>query len=450
MRETRLLEETSETKNTTQREREQGTPPRQPVSETCQPTGGTPYAQEEPPIVESTIVVLDDPEEQECVQHFFHRNLSLPLLLVAGCLLCLSLLLSTFLLAHLSPVATVMIIPTKHELTITAALPFAQVKGRVLPSLTLTQAQTAPSSGRGHQDAKHARGTITFYNGSFTSQPVAAGTILTGADGVQVVTDQVAMLPAGNPPIYGQVTVAAHALQAGLQGNIPTLDIRQACCLVSVFAENTQAFTGGQNARDYKVVTKQDIDTLSSKLKTVLLHSVQAALQAQLSAQEEVVTPIPCNPTVTANHRPEDEAADVRVTVSETCTAEVYNTGSLQTLGITLLTKEAAQRLGTGYTVVGRVQTAIIQASGTNMPHGSIQILLLCKGTWVYQIGSEEQQHLAKLIVGQNKTQAIRSLLHSPGVQAVIMEIPYDTTLPGDPNRIRIVVVYQESQIEMV
>jgi len=92
---------------------------------------------------------------------------------------------------------------------------------------------------------------------------VAAGTSLSGSDGVEVVTDRVAVIPAGiatTPPLYGQVTVPAHAFLAGPQGNIRARDINRACCLASVLAQNTVAFNGGQNERDYPIVARADID----------------------------------------------------------------------------------------------------------------------------------------------------------------------------------------------
>ena len=44
---------------------------------------------------------------------------------------------------------------------------------------------------------------------------------------MQVITDQTATIPAGNPPMYGQVTVSAHTLNPGGRGNIPAYDIDQ-------------------------------------------------------------------------------------------------------------------------------------------------------------------------------------------------------------------------------
>lgn len=175
------------------------------------------------------------------------------------CLVCLSILAVSLLLPILRPSATVTIIPVEQHISTSATI---QVQGRALTPLTLSESQTVAATGHKHQNATQAQGTITFYNGLFTSQTIAAGTVLTGADGMQVVTDQPAVIPAGTPPIYGHVTVSAHALNPGSQGNIASYDINQACCLTSVLAKNTQAFTGGETRRIFllspgQILTRQ-------------------------------------------------------------------------------------------------------------------------------------------------------------------------------------------------
>src|SRR5260221_127423 len=105
--------------------------------------------------------------------------------------------------------------------------------------------------------------------------------------GVQVAIDQLAVIPAAlatTPPTYGQVTVSAHALEPGPQGNIPVRDINHACCLPSVLAQNTVAFQGGQHERDYTVVTREDIDQGVASLTSTLIQSEHAAFTAQLAA----------------------------------------------------------------------------------------------------------------------------------------------------------------------
>ena len=82
------------------------------------------------------------------------------------------------------PLATVTIIPKSQTATLNGTLQL----GRLLNPITISQSQTTPTTGKGHQDARAATGTVTFYNGLFTQQFVASGTVYTGNDGVEIVT----------------------------------------------------------------------------------------------------------------------------------------------------------------------------------------------------------------------------------------------------------------------
>jgi hypothetical protein len=123
----------------------------------------------------------------------------------------------------------------------------------------------------------------------------------------------------------GQVTVSPHALTPGPQGNIRVRDISQACCLPSVLARNTASFRGGQNERDYTVVTREDIDHWVASLTTTLILSEHEAFAVQLARQEALATP-PCTRRVTADQQTGAEAAVVTAdTVSEQCTWIAYD-----------------------------------------------------------------------------------------------------------------------------
>ena len=213
------------------------------------------------------------------------------LLLSFGVLLALSCLLLQVYLAYNPPIALVTIKPKAQLVTLTGTLHL----GRLFHPITLSQSQTVLTTGKGHQDATQAHGTITFYNGQFAGVTIAAGTLLTGASGIQVITDQDAVLPAGNPPTYGQARVAAHALVSGTRGNIPAYDINQACCAISVLAKNTQPWTGGQDERDFHTVAQSDIGRAASPLQKTLAQSVSGAFQGQLKPNEHLYI-LPCTP----------------------------------------------------------------------------------------------------------------------------------------------------------
>src|SRR6266487_5087780 len=81
---------------------------------------------------------------------------------------CIPLLASIMLQVYLlqnPAIATVTIIPKSQQVTLSGTLQL----GRVLQPITISQSQTMPTTGRGHQDARAATGRVTFYNGQLNS-----------------------------------------------------------------------------------------------------------------------------------------------------------------------------------------------------------------------------------------------------------------------------------------
>jgi Baseplate J-like protein len=333
-------------------------------------------------------------------------------------------------------IATVTIMAKSQQISLNGTLHL----GRPFHPITLSQSQTVTTTGKGHQDATQAHGTITFYNGQFAGVTIAAGTLLTGASGVQVITDQDAVLPAGNPPTYGQARVAAHALVSGTRGNIPAYDINQACCAISVLAKNTQPWTGGQDERDFHTVAQSDIGRAVSPLKMTLAQSVSGAFQGQLKPNEQLYI-LPCTPTVLSDHLPGEEATQVHVTVSETCSAVSYDKDTLQAQATAFLSTQAATRLGTGYSLVGDVQVTVKQATVTpqNTP---VVFSFNALGTWVYAVNSAEQQRIKSLIAGKTKQEAEQLLASMPGIEQASIRWGDETKLPKDTESIRVVGMY--------
>ncbi len=336
-------------------------------------------------------------------------------------------------LAYNPPIASVTIIPTVQIFTLKGRVQ----TGRLIHSVTLSQSQTVPTTGKGHQDATKATGTITFYNGQFTSQTVPAGTILTGADSVQIITDQDALIPAGNPPSYGQVTISAHAVQTGNTGNIAAYDINSACCLASVLAKNPEHFTGGQDARDFQTVAKTDITNTSTSLKTIISASTKGALQGQLQPGEEIVM-LPCNPLIATDHQPGDEATQVQVTVSETCTAAAYNSQELKDTATKQLTSQAIKRLGEGYSLFGESQVTVTQIS-TARPTPTLTFS--SHGSFVYGLSARPQERMKTLIAGKTTQEAVHILTSLPGVARASIQWGDETKLPKDTGYIHVTLL---------
>ena len=117
-----------------------------------------------------------------------------------------------------------------------------------------------------------SHGWITFSNGSIIGQDIPAGFTIGG-----VATDSAVYVPPGSADGYGYVTVQAHALISGKQGNIPALAINSVIGS-SLYIRNLSAFTGGKDSYSVKVVTAQD-------KQIALLHG-RDILFVQISAYE--------------------------------------------------------------------------------------------------------------------------------------------------------------------
>jgi hypothetical protein len=419
--------------------------------------------EEEERTIESTLEVAQEEESEPALpptHSLFTRSrrLGMPLLLLlALCLLTTAVVSGIILVPLLTASASVTIIPASTQISSTTTLILVtgtphshpgtpQVAGRLLSPLTLSQEQVVPTTGTGHQQAQTARGAITLYNALPQAQIVPAGTLLVGADGVQVVTTEDASVPAGSLSTNGQVTVDAQALRVGPAGNIRANDIYGACCRADVFAQNPTAFHGGQKAWDFPMVRAQDIDKAVTTLKIGLQESVQAALHTQVQPGETLVTPVSCTPKVTADHAAGDEATQVRVRLDETCTGETYDTQAVQALLTRALTQEAASQVGAGYTLTGEVQVTevtVTPSRGTDYQHGTLMLHVMGAGTWAYQFSDRQLHHMAQLIAGKSRQEATTLLLEQPGVSQVAMTVSgvEQTSLPTNTGRIRFLVL---------
>ncbi|GHO55306.1 hypothetical protein [Ktedonobacter robiniae] len=397
-----------------------------------------PEAEEPANIVESAPPIDQEPEPGErgplqWVREHTHPLVALSFIictcaLVVGCLL--------YVLPFWTTTTTVTLVPVARtiETRLTATIggdtdkTHSQIPGRVLPTVTMSQARAVATTGKAHQDAQAAHGYITFYNSATYAQTIPAGTLVTSAHGVQVITDQDVTIGAASYPTFGQASVSAHATQAGPVGNMKAGAIYGPCCRVNISAVNG-AFSGGQEARDYQTATQHDIATAGASLKASLDQSITAALQTQVQSTETLVTPLHCQPKTSADRQPGEEAASVNVTLDETCIGMVYQTQVLQTLITQVLTTQAKQQLGAGYTSSGDIHittttqgTTTIQATGTSI--------------WVYQFSQAEQESMKSSIAGKSQAQAKNLLLARISVQSV--SFSNNATLP-DVQHLRLV-----------
>jgi hypothetical protein len=311
------------------------------------------------------------------------------------------------------PTVTIAVVPVTKQVSLTAPL---TLPTRTLAPVTLTRSLTTGTTGKGHQDAQAATGTLTFYNGQATAQTIPGGTVLTGQDGTKVATDRAVTIPPGTPPTYGQASVTTHALVAGSAGNIATGDINTTIAL-AVFVKNS-AFAGGQNQRDYPAVAQRDQDRLIVQLRKTL---AQALLEAFPLAAGEQAFPTGCAFKVTANHQVGAEATALTITASETCTGIAYDSQQLTQRATTLFTRQATP--GTHYQLVGDMQVRVIGVS---------PLTVSCHGLWAYLLSQDYEQFLAEKIAGDSPQQAQKYLLQT----GFLTRATVPEKLPPDPAHI--------------
>lgn len=338
---------------------------------------------------------------------------------------------------------TITIIPVSHEITHETTITVVpqqaegtnQITGRQLSTVTMRQEQVVSTTGKGHQEATQATGSLTFYNAASVIQTVPVGTLITSQSGVEVVTYADAVIPAGSFDRNGQITVQAHAVLPGKTGNLEPGAIAGNCCLMNVLVQNLQAFTGGEDAHDYQAVAEQDITQAVDAMHRELENSTQVALQAELQEQETLIPPS-CVPNQNSSHKAGEEAQEIKVVAVLTCTSMAYQTSQIQEHMTEGVNHEAMSQLGNGYVSVSGVQVTI---TGHKTTEEGTRLEVTGTGIWYYQFSQEQLTNLAQKITGQTAAQAERVLLRTPGVQQV-QGLP--ERIPVDSARVHVVVLY--------
>jgi hypothetical protein len=328
------------------------------------------------------------------------------------------------------------------KVTITQAayeLPDSYIFTRVTHSISQVKARsvTAPATNLVLIPGRSATGTLTFHN---TQSPchfasdIPAGAIFTGSQGISVVTDQVAILRASCT-----ATVPAHAVKIGTIGDIGAHTMKQTYH-TTIMVDNPAAFVGGQFDQSYTTVQQSDIDQAASSLEVHLRHETQNALHMQLQKNEQFVSSPVCKSKVTTNHQINDVATNVTVTVTETCTVEIYDSQKILSRSEQMLNERAQALFGPNYRLTGNIKAEITHVA-TDVKQGTL-ITVVASGLWTYQFNSARTEQIARLIADKNKSYAKTILSDQKGVQSVSINISNnDNTMPYHANSIKIAYV---------
>lgn len=304
------------------------------------------------------------------------------------------------------------------------------------------QSVTVQATGIHHHDATYATGTLTLF--VFASPVDAGGYTLTSTSGVKV-----GFYLSSPPPFRTNIVVSAQALTAGPDGNIPANTVGGAYSVLGggEFAiTQSAAFTGGANGGDAVVVAQADIDSATSQVTNQLqsgLAADQTQLKSKLSVGEQLLggdQTITCQPSLKANQKTNDEARNVTVTGTMTCSALAYGSAQLQTYATDHLTTDAAAQLGSGYELTGQAQTKVY---GLLNQGKTVSFALDVSGRFFYPLSPDVQAHLLSLIAGKTQAEAQKILMQQPGIATVSFTISggLGTALPGDVKAIRVRIV---------
>jgi hypothetical protein len=317
-----------------------------------------------------------------------------------------------------------------------------QLAGRILPAMTLSEAHSVATTGAGREPAHPAHGTLTFYNSLTIPQTIPAGTIIPAGSGREVMTDEMALIPAGTLATNGVASVPAHTLSTGKSSHLAAYAIYGPCCRAYVQVENTTAFTGGTDARPYQAVSKNDITSATAILKTSLDQSMQAALLAQKSSGERLL-PLSCQEQVSSDHKTGQEAKTVQVSLQETCEGILVKQADWNRLSRALLDEQARawneQARFVGDLVV-HAGTPAISRTGQEA-HVQVQLA----ATYAYHFPSSEVNQMKQSIAGKSVEAAQQLLAQFPGMDSQGVQIAVtggrgDETkrLPTDQSQIEI------------
>jgi hypothetical protein len=320
-----------------------------------------------------------------------------------------------------------------------------QVTERILSSTLASQTQTAQATGAETIPGTHASGTVAIDNfDTASSLTLTAGSVFSntyGTANIHMVLDaSVTVPPAPSSTVWSQRLAPGHILEAGTIGNKEFNNNISGSMSWSVF--NSPPFSNGKDPQTYTVVQQSDIDSTANALEQANAPNSQQVIQPLVHANERLVSTPQCNPNVNSNHQAGDKATSVTVTVSFTCTGEVFDHDTSMTLAANLLNAQASNKLGPGFALVGKITTKLTNVTSQGAQQKGIGLTIAAQGLWVYQFSDAQKQAFAKLIIGKGKKEANELLLTQAGVAKVDIQITGGTrdSLPFDVSRVNIIV----------
>ena len=167
------------------------------------------------------------------------------------------------------------------------------------------------------------------------------------------------------------------------------------------------------------------------------LPPCKAVVQSQVQTNEQLIQQTQCNSNVTSLEPINSHVLSTTITISVTCTGEVYQPQDAQNMALILLQHDAASNVNAIYHLIGKPIISITKAQVDNK---GVIINMQANSMGLYQFSDIQKQQLARAIAGESELDAQVYLSQQVGVtRAVITIIPHnDNMLPKDPKQIAI------------
>lgn len=323
-----------------------------------------------------------------------------------------------------------------------------QIAARQLTSTNQSQPQTVQGTGHMQTPGSVAKGTLTFFNGSFANPfSVSVSIPISGPNGVEILTDTPFTIPAGDAKAAkdGMITVPAHATKIGAQGNIGSTTINQICCTNdnSVAVKNTAAFTGGQDPKDYTFVQQSDVDRAINLSRSTALQQAQTGLQKQVQLPYELAGTAQCtdnkqvDPATVGDKGQNIPSTTVLLKVQ--CAQLAYDKNAAVSLAQAHLRQQAGSdpQISSGYTLAGNISTTVTVGTVSQQ---SVALQVQAQGRWIYSITAAQKQAFARLVAGKSSVQARSVLMQQAGIANVLVTTSgtQNNYLPNDVTHISV------------
>ena len=332
-----------------------------------------------------------------------------------------------------------------YLLTASPQLTQPNLATRIIPDRpvysTVTSSRTTPASGIKSIPGTQASGSILFDNSSHSTFSVPEGIIYTTTTGIAIRLTQSVKVPPRNEGRNGTAFAPAVAVSSGAIGNIPAYALNTTCCKDQVTVTNPQPFAGGVDPRVVHVVTQADLDGVRNALFQQLQRQALQQLQKQFAANEvESAQPIYVSKVV-SDSEPGTQADEVKVQVSVSATAFVYNIVTARQVAEQLLYKQATVLLDSNYQLKGAptIANPVIVQQGSK---GVIYLSISAHGLWMYTISSQQISQWQQSIKGATPTLARTYLVSQAGVADAQIQLPFGADhLPVSVDQIKIALV---------